>query len=186
MSASSLDPDTEPHKNPELLLNQGMDAFDRGDYQKAVAYLEQAEQQTNLMSPLGGEVRLWLVNAYDAVGKAPLAVALCRNLVNHQKREIRQQASYLLDILAAPKLRSIKDGLVEFPTVEQWQPYGTGAEIPKPIVNGNPRVEKQLSPAEQLSAQAEAAAHAKNTLSAKFLALGLGITLLALAAWAIW
>ncbi len=186
MSASPLDPVTEPEQSPELLLTQGMDAFDRGDYQKAIKHLERAEQQTNLMSPLGGEVRLWLVNAYDAVGQAPLALALCRSLQNHQKREIRQQASYVLGILSAPKLRPVKDSTVEFPTVEQWKPYGTGAELPPIVPNHLPRTEKVLSPAEQLSAQAEAAANAKNTLSAKFLALGLGITLLAMAAWAVW
>ncbi|HIK09640.1 MAG TPA: hypothetical protein IGS52_05130 [Oscillatoriaceae cyanobacterium M33_DOE_052] len=93
----------------------GRYAFERGQYRQAVQHLETASGLGDLGSRLGGEVRMWLVTAYEAVGEGNKAIALCQQLTKHPDLETRKQAKGLLGILEAPKLRSRPEWRVEIP-----------------------------------------------------------------------
>ncbi|WP_008317869.1 tetratricopeptide repeat protein [Leptolyngbya sp. PCC 6406] len=83
----------------------GQDAFERGNYREAVAEFEQAVKLANPNGALGGEISLWLVNAYAAANQQEKAVALCKVLTRHPDLDTRQQGKRLLYILNAPRLK---------------------------------------------------------------------------------
>ncbi len=91
----------------------GRYAFERGQYRQAVQHLETACGLGDL--GVGGEVRIWLVMAYEALGEGNKAIALCQQLTKHPHLETRKQAKRLLGILEAPKLRSRPEWRVEIP-----------------------------------------------------------------------
>ncbi|WP_199249043.1 tetratricopeptide repeat protein [[Phormidium] sp. ETS-05] len=93
----------------------GRYAFERGQYRQAVQHLETACGLGDLGSRLGGEVRIWLVTAYEALGEGNKAIALCQQLTKHPHLETRKQAKGLLGILEVPKLRSRPEWRVEIP-----------------------------------------------------------------------
>jgi len=82
----------------------GRVAFERGQYREAIATLETAKSQVAGSSPLGGEVQIWLVTAYEAAGKRSEALSLCQTLKHHPDFQTRKQARRLLEILQAPQL----------------------------------------------------------------------------------
>jgi tetratricopeptide (TPR) repeat protein len=102
---------------PEFEQNYqaGKDAFERGEYRLSVQYLEAASQQVARSSRLGGEVQMWLVNAYEAKGMREKAIALCQELTVHPNPKIAKQASNLLYILQAPKLNRPQEWMTEIP-----------------------------------------------------------------------
>ncbi|NJK39583.1 MAG: tetratricopeptide repeat protein [Oscillatoriales cyanobacterium RM2_1_1] len=82
----------------------GRAAFEAGRYRQAVIHLEAAQAQVQRDSPLGGEIQLWLATAYQALGREPEAVALCRQLTKHSQITTRKQARRLLEVLESPVL----------------------------------------------------------------------------------
>ncbi|MGP0128668.1 MAG: hypothetical protein ACTMUB_05210 [cyanobacterium endosymbiont of Rhopalodia musculus] len=58
-----------------------------------------------MSSQLGGEVQMWLVTAYQAVGRLHHAITLCQTLTCHPCSDIRKQSKEILYILQAPKLK---------------------------------------------------------------------------------
>lgn len=90
-------------------------AFERGQYRQSVAALEKACALVNRNSPLGGEMQMWLVTAYQAVGQQQDAIALCRKLSQHPNGQTRQQGRRLLYILEAPKLEKKPEWLTQIP-----------------------------------------------------------------------
>ncbi|MGL5805534.1 MAG: tetratricopeptide repeat protein [Xenococcaceae cyanobacterium] len=99
----------------QLNYQAGKNALERGEYRQSVAYLEKATKLSALNSRLGGEIQLWLVNAYQADGMRSEAIALCKQLVVHPSLEIRKQAKGLLYIIEAPKLKRPKEWMTEIP-----------------------------------------------------------------------
>ncbi len=97
------------------LYQTGQQAFERGQYRQSVQDLEKASALINRNSPLGGEIQVWLVTAYQALGQSPDAIALCRTLCQHPNLETRQQSRRLLYILEAPKLETRPEWLSQIP-----------------------------------------------------------------------
>lgn len=93
----------------------GKAAFERGEYRKAVEYLQQACALVNPGSALGGTVQTWLVTAYQATGQQQEAIALCRTLTQHPDLQTRKEGKRILYILEAPKLQTRPEWLTQIP-----------------------------------------------------------------------
>jgi len=91
------------------------EVFERGQYRATITLLEEASQLVDRDTPLGGEVQIWLVTAYQAVGDLKVAIALCRQLSRHPNIKTRQQSRRLLAILEAPRLSLRPDWKVNIP-----------------------------------------------------------------------
>ncbi|MEA5534208.1 tetratricopeptide repeat protein [Crocosphaera sp. XPORK-15E] len=88
-----------------LKYQAGQDLLQRGQYRLSVQTLEEAKALINLSSRLGGDVQMFLVTAYQGVGRLEDAIAVCEELTRHPNLEIRQQSQQVLYILKAPKLK---------------------------------------------------------------------------------
>lgn len=100
-------------------FQQGKLALERGQYRWSVENLEEAIQLIPLGSREGGEANLWLVMAYQAVGKLPEAISLCRKLTRHPDVALRKQSKQVLYILEAPQLARPKEWMTEIPDLNQ-------------------------------------------------------------------
>lgn len=94
---------------------RGRDAFEHGYYRESVEWLLKAIALVNRNSQVGGEMQMWLVNAYEAVGQRQEAISLCRQLQLHAYGETRKQSKRLLYILEAPKLEKKSEWLTQIP-----------------------------------------------------------------------
>ncbi|BAQ66810.1 tetratricopeptide repeat protein [Geminocystis sp. NIES-3709] len=99
----------------EQNYRKGKLAFDTGRYRVSIDHLEQASQLISPYSSLAGEVKIWLVNAYEAAGETEKAIALCQELSSHSDKETKKQALQLLYIIKAPKLQRPKEWMTEIP-----------------------------------------------------------------------
>lgn len=106
---------SENREKLQLNYQAGKIALERGEYRQSVQYLEKAKELSTLNSRLGGEIQLWLVNAYQAAGMRTEAIALCKQLVVHSSLDTRKQAKRLLYIIEAPKLKRPKEWMTEIP-----------------------------------------------------------------------
>jgi tetratricopeptide (TPR) repeat protein len=93
----------------------GLAAFERGDYRQSVQCFEKAVSLANQASSFGGEIQIWLVNAYAAANQMPDAINLGRKLFRHPDFETRKQSRRLVYILEAPKLKTRPEWLSEIP-----------------------------------------------------------------------
>jgi tetratricopeptide (TPR) repeat protein len=100
---------------------RGKQAFECGQYRQSVAALEKACALVNRNSPLGGEMQIWLVTAYQAIGQSQDAIALCRQLSKHPNGQTRQQGRRLLFILEAPKLEKRPEWLTQIPDLSNLE-----------------------------------------------------------------
>ena len=98
----------------------GQEALEHGQYRRSVQHLEAAKQLVAASSRLGGEVQMWLVNAYQAAGRLPEARSLCQKLTKHPHPDTRKQSKQILYIIDAPRLQRSPDWLTKIPTVENW------------------------------------------------------------------
>lgn len=108
----------------KIAYQAGQFAFEQGRYRESVQYLEQARQAVELNSPLGGEIQMWLVTAFEASGLRQDAIALCKQLTRHPNIETRQQARRLLEVLEAPKLYIDPEGFVKIPDLDHLDVQG--------------------------------------------------------------
>ena len=106
---------SENREKFQIQYQAGKIAFEKGEYRQSVQYLEEATELINATSRLGGEAQIWLVTAYQAMGKEQDAIALCQTLTTHPHLNIRQQAQNLLYILKAPQLKRPKEWMSEIP-----------------------------------------------------------------------
>lgn len=97
----------------------GRVAFERGSYRESVTHLEKASALTLQNTRLGGEIRLWLVTAYEANGQRNQALELCRQLRHHPHWEVRKQGRRVLYILEAPQLSTRPEWLTQIPDLSQ-------------------------------------------------------------------
>lgn len=97
------------------LYQAGKVAFERGSYRQSVESLEKANSLVNRTSRLGGEVQIWLVNAYQANGQQQEAIALCKRVSRHPDYNTAKQGKRLLYILEAPKLKSRPEWMTTIP-----------------------------------------------------------------------
>jgi len=105
--------------SPNQLFDQAVTEFEHGNYQAAIAKLEQAKQSVNLLSQLGGEIQIWLANAYEAVGRNSEAITLCEQLKIHPERQVRKSAAFVLEIISAPSLSELPDGKLQIPDLSK-------------------------------------------------------------------
>jgi tetratricopeptide (TPR) repeat protein len=105
-------------KSYQELYQAGVRSFEHGDYKQAIAHFQQALNGVNAGTKIGGEIQVWLANAYDAAGNPTEAIALCRSLKKHSDRDVRKSASYVLGILSAPKLNTLKDANSKIPSLK--------------------------------------------------------------------
>ena len=121
----------------QILFEKGKEAFQQGEYRisrdcftEAAANLPQATRE-------GGELRLWLANAYQANNQIEEAKDLCRELVTHPYAMTAEKARRQLYILEAPKLERPKEWLTEIPSMENL-------DAAKSLyVEGRPKPEKK-------------------------------------------
>jgi tetratricopeptide (TPR) repeat protein len=105
-------------KSYQELFQAGIFSFERGEYQSAIAQFQQALSQVNAKTQIGGEIQIWLANAYDATGNDTKAIEICRRLKTHSDRDVRKSANYVLGILSAPKLNQLKDAVSTIPSLQ--------------------------------------------------------------------
>ena len=93
----------------------GIQSLENGQYNLSVKYLEQASEQVAMKTLTGGEVRIWLVSAYQAAQKTNEAIALGRELLTHPHPDIRHNSKKLLYVLEAPRLKRPPEWMNEIP-----------------------------------------------------------------------
>ena len=93
----------------------GQSAFERGRYRQAIAHFQTARSLSNPIGARGGEIQLWLVNAYIAGGEQAEGLALCRKLALHPDLETSRQSKRLLYILEAPELELKPEWVTQIP-----------------------------------------------------------------------
>ncbi|MGD1906837.1 MAG: hypothetical protein ACFB0C_12690 [Leptolyngbyaceae cyanobacterium] len=111
----------------ELAISQhqaGQAAFERGDYKMAVGCFEQGANLAPANSPLGGDIRLWLVNAYAAANRQEEAIALCETLTRYPDLDVRKQGKRLLYILNAPRLQLKAEWQTQIPDLSRLEQDG--------------------------------------------------------------
>ncbi|QYX31456.1 tetratricopeptide repeat protein [Sphaerospermopsis torques-reginae] len=120
----------------------GKVAFENGQYRESVENLEKASSLLAKNTRFGGEVDIWLVNAYEAAGRSEDAIALCQQLTRHPHYETRSQAKRLVYILKAPKLKRPKEWMTEIPD------FGNiGENEAKTVITAKPKkTTKQKTP----------------------------------------
>ena len=146
---------TDPRSQAKTEYAQGQDAFEHGNYRQAVTYFEAGVKLARATTPLGGEIQVWLVNAYSAVGQAQKAEALCETLTRHPDLEVRKQAKNLLYILQAPQLRRPGNWMSQIPDLASLEEgdafHGRGLttvtprRAPKPAPEPNPLDPSQIN-----------------------------------------
>ncbi|QDZ41154.1 tetratricopeptide repeat protein [Euhalothece natronophila Z-M001] len=123
---------------------KGKIALERGRYQTSINELEKAKQLINPQSKQGGEVRIWLVNAYQAANQSERAIALCQSLVKHPSPEIRKQSERILYILQAPVLKRPEEWLTKIPDLSQISEDKEKTIGSRPAGNPKPRRPRKL------------------------------------------
>jgi len=119
------------------LYLEAVSNFESGNYQQAIALLERARALVVLETKLGGDILIWLVNSYDAVGRTDEAIAICRSLRKHPTGEVRKLARYMLGILTAPQLSKLEGVVSEVPILRSTDTYQSTNVARKPSSNNN-------------------------------------------------
>ncbi|MGD1866756.1 MAG: hypothetical protein ACFB0D_19565 [Phormidesmis sp.] len=105
----------EKRKQAEAAVASGQALFERGRYKKAIADFKMALSLSNPMGSRGGEIQMWLVNAYIASGNEEEGLALCRKLIVHPDLDTKQQSKRMLYILEAPELEMRPEWVTKIP-----------------------------------------------------------------------
>ncbi|MCL1492224.1 MAG: hypothetical protein M1G31_15945 [Pseudanabaena sp. Salubria-1] len=156
------------------LYQEGVSNFENGNYQKSIALLERARALAVVETTLGGEILIWLANAYDAVGKTEEAVAICRSLKKHPVNSVRKSARYMLGILTAPQLSKLEGVVSEVPILQSPDTYQS-----KPVARSKSSGDTERKPFREVSLEKP------NTNSSNnFLWVAIASSLLLLAIWA--
>ncbi|MCU0566366.1 MAG: hypothetical protein MUF49_07195 [Oculatellaceae cyanobacterium Prado106] len=119
----------------EQYFLSGKSAFERGQYRQSVEQLEKAVNLAGQNSKLGGEVQIWLVNAYQAAGQNLEAIALCEKLGAHPDLKTRKQSRRMIYILKAPKLKLKEEWMTKIPDLSnlddpEGRPKGASQYVP--------------------------------------------------------
>jgi len=105
----------------EAWFAAGQLAFERGNYRDAVCALEEGNRLAGGATFLGGNIQLWLMNAYSAAGRSQEAIALGEKLSKHPDVDIRKQSKRVLEILQAPELQRRPDWLTTIPDLSELE-----------------------------------------------------------------
>jgi len=137
---------TEREDAFQQAYEKGKLALEYGRYQISIQQLEKAKQLINPYSKQGGEVRIWLVSAYQAANQVQHAIALCQELAKHPSPEIRQQSEQILYVLKAPRLKRPDEWLTKIPDLSQLSNQETGTSRYRPAGRVKRRQKKQSEP----------------------------------------
>ncbi|EDX83654.1 hypothetical protein S7335_1351 [Synechococcus sp. PCC 7335] len=96
-------------------MASGQFLFERGRYKQAITHFQTALSLSNPVGSRGGEIQLWLVNAYIASGREEEGLALCRKLIMHPDLDTKQQSKRILYILEAPELELKPEWVTKIP-----------------------------------------------------------------------
>lgn len=116
-------------------------AFESGEYRQSVQLLESVCLSLPQNTKKGGEVRLWLVMAYQALNQYDESIELCSSLLSHPFMDTRTQAKQLKYILEAPRLQRPEEWMTKIPDLTQVQE--TKIEYKKPVATGKPKLKKE-------------------------------------------
>ncbi|MEA5476582.1 tetratricopeptide repeat protein [Pseudanabaena galeata UHCC 0370] len=155
------------------LYQQGVSNFEGGNYQQAIALLERARALAILETTLGGEILIWLANAYDAMGRTEEAIALCRSLKKHPVNSVRKSARYMLGILTAPQLSKLEGVVSEVPILQSPDSYQS-----KPVARSNITNQNSQKPFREVPLEKPNTESNNN-----FLWFAIAVSLLLLAIW---
>lgn len=139
----------DPRALAKIYYTNGQAAFERGSYREAVECFEEAVQLAKAATPLGGEIQIWLVNAYSAVGRQQDAIALCQILTRHPHLETRKLSKNLLYILQAPQLQRPTNWMTQIPDLDDLSADGAkslGAAGYSTAIKSTPRTKFEESP----------------------------------------
>ncbi|MEM6500377.1 MAG: tetratricopeptide repeat protein [Cyanobacteria bacterium P01_C01_bin.89] len=162
------------------LLQRGKAAYESGRYRDAINTLETAAGvMQNPISPLGGEISVWLVTAYEALGLRDSALGLCRKLCTHPDFTVRKQARRLLEILEAPQLNRPKEWMTEIPDLSSLE-EDERSQVPISRPRKNTKSSVTEPPAEPPLPPEE-----RRYNDGLFWAIALGVLTVGLAAWAV-
>ncbi len=137
---------TELKEELQTVYQRGKIALERGRYQLSIEELEKAKQLSNPQSKLGGEVRIWLVSAYQAANQIESAIALCQDLIKHPSPDIRKKSERILYILKAPALKRPEKWLTKIPDLSQLPEAETDKNVSRPAGQVKPRKRKKIEP----------------------------------------
>lgn len=123
----------------------GQATFERGRYRKAIECFQTALALSNPMGARGGDIQMWLVNAYIANGDEETGLALCRKLIRHPDLDTQRQSKRLLYILEAPELEMRPEWVTQIPDLtdledDQGKRY---AQVPKKPRRRKPKPEPE-------------------------------------------
>ena len=126
----------EKREQAKAVLQLAQTTFERGRYRQAIERFQAALKLSNPISPKGGEIQIWLVNAYVAAGESEAGLALCRKLIRHPDIETQRQSKRLLYILEAPELAMKPEWVTQIPDLaelegDQKRPYVQKAKRPR-------------------------------------------------------
>ena len=124
--------DPQKRKRAAVEMAAGQQAFERGRYGRAIAHFQLALVLSNPIGARGGEIQLWLVNAYIAAGERDAGLALCRKLVQHPDLETQRQSRRLLYILEAPELELRPEWVTQIPDLSDLDEDAAGPYRQKP------------------------------------------------------
>ena len=110
----------EKRKEAEAAIASGQALFERGRYKRAIAEFKTALSLSNPMGAKGGEIQMWLVNAYIASGNEEEGLALCRKLIVHPDLDTKQQSKRMLYILEAPELEMRPEWVTKIPDLNDF------------------------------------------------------------------
>ena len=143
-------------------LTQGKLAYSRGQYDTSVLLLEGALEEEGALSPLGGEIQMWLALAYQACGREKECIDTYKVIENtHPVASIRRQAAGLRYIMEAPKLEISADEKVKIPVLTDLDP-NKGGRAPAPRLRGIQKTERPKTWDEEFWANYEPPKYLKN------------------------
>jgi len=100
----------------ELLYAEGVEAMNRGQYNRSVALLNNATALAGAATRQGGQMQLWLGQALFAARQRPKAFRVLAALEKHPDGDVRRVASELKFIYDAPALKLNASELIAWPT----------------------------------------------------------------------
>lgn len=105
----------EKKAEADAQMAAGQALFERGRYKKAIAHFQTALALSNPIGSRGGEIQMWLVNAYIASGDEEAGKTLCRKLIRHPDLDTKQLSKRMLYILEAPELEMKPEWVTKIP-----------------------------------------------------------------------
>ncbi len=131
------------------LFKRGKYLYERGMYKESTQALEQALVCEGALSPLGGEIQMWLALGYAAVGNEAKCIEVYKYLENnHPAPATRKQAASLRYIMEAPKIALRPEEKVSIPVMDDVDKNlgRSGKDRPtRPRTNRQPRRKRELS-----------------------------------------